>query len=632
MHTHRTRGLAATLSAVLVLLGACGAPRAATVPERPSTPVAGAATGTSASAASDAKSTSLPTTAASEPADVTATPSPARTPTPRTDQQAHQMTLVGALELELKTKGAYTDIASYKDLAFIGTSFFACSRGVPIIDISNPAKPSLLAEVPPHPGMSMEDLDAMRIGNRDVLALGLQLCDEGRQDSILALDLIDITESRNPQRLSVFEIPGVEHVHGVHEFDLVKTPDGRALALLAVPEFEVNTAQEDGRGGTGDLLIVDISDPEQPKQIAEWGVQDEAALGPAFANQAPEGEYPAVLLHSVRASADGTRAFLSYWDAGVIILDIRDPATPKYLGRTSFAAAEEGNAHSIATSADEQLLVEADEDFSPKHPSITSNAFTGHRAVIARIPLGKAPTEEVVHVGRGCPADTVQGQPAEDSYTREISGTIALLDPGGCSPEQKAARAQSAGATGVILYGGETFKEMQKILEQTVLVRLPSGETVFLRIPVFITSYDTAQDLIAAPEPAHINFTTHGDSWGGLRLFDISDPQNPDPISTFRTVNAENVDLPAPDRTFSNVWSAHNPEIRDKLLFASWYRDGVRAVDISDPKTPREVGFWTGKGAPSDAPPVDIWGIALHDDLILASDRNFGLYILKMQP
>lgn len=161
---------------------------------------------------------------------------------------------------------------------------------------------------------------------------------------------------------------------------------------------------------------------------------------------------------------------------------------------------------------------------------------------------------------------------------------------------------------------------------------LLSGENVFLRIPVFITSHDTAQDLIAAGEPVHIKFTMNADGWGGLRLFDISDPQNPDPLSTFKTANAENVDLPPPDRTFSNVWSAHDPEIRDKFLFASWYRDGVRAIDISDPEAPREVGFWTGKGAPSTASPVDIWGIALHNDLVLASDRNFGLYILKMQP
>ena len=453
MLTNHAWRLAVTLAAVLVLLVACSVPRVATEPE-PTSPVASEATGTSLSA-----------TAAPELTTIAATPSPVLTPTPRTDQQAQHMTLVGALELESKTKGAYADIASYENLAFIGTSSSACSTGVPIIDIGNPAKPRLVAEVPPQTGMSMEDLEAMRIGDRDVLAIGLQLCQPGTRDSIPAIELVDITEPRNPQRLSLFEISGVNNVYGVHELDLTKTPDGRTLALLAIPDLEIHTAQEDGHGGTGDLLIMDISEPDQPKQIAEWGALDEVALGPRFANEAPQGDFPGTFLHSVRASADGTRAFLSYWDGGVIILDIRNPATPQYLGRTTFAADEEGNAHSVATSEDGHVLVEADEDFSPRFPAITSNAFTGHRAVIARIPMGKAPTGDVVHVGRGCPADTVPGQPDEDPYTQEISGTIVLLDPGGCAPEHKAGRAQLAGATGVILYGGETFREMQNILE-----------------------------------------------------------------------------------------------------------------------------------------------------------------------
>ena len=56
------------------------------------------------------------------------------------------MTLVGALELETKAQGgAHADIASYENLALIGASRFACSTGVSIVDISNPAKPQLLA-------------------------------------------------------------------------------------------------------------------------------------------------------------------------------------------------------------------------------------------------------------------------------------------------------------------------------------------------------------------------------------------------------------------------------------------------------------------------------------------------------
>ena len=76
----------------------------------------------------------------------------------------------------------------------------------------------------------------------------------------------------------------------------------------------------------------------------------------------------------------------------------------------------------------------------------------------------------------------------------------------------------------------------------------------------------------------------------------------------------------------------HDPEVRGNTIYASWYNDGVRVIDISQPAAPREIGFWTGAGAPSDAPPVNIWSVVPHGDLLIASDRNFGLYILKLKP
>lgn len=35
--------------------------------------------------------------------------------------------------------------------------------------------------------------------------------------------------------------------------------------------------------------------------------------------------------------------------------------------------------------------------------------------------------------------------------------------------------------------------------------------------------------------------------------------------------------------------------------------------------------------APADAPEVNIWSVVHHGGLLLASDRNFGLYILKLK-
>lgn len=567
-------------------------------------------------------------TTAEQPNGPTDTPFPRATPTPRADQQASNMELVGALALKPSSNGSHADVAAYKQLAFVGTWQGTCPRSsVRIIDISDPTQPTELATTPQRPGVAMEDMAAMEIGGRDVLAIGLQACGQSLLPAgiVTGLELIDISDPANPKRLSVFE------TNGVHEFGLTKTPDGRAIALLAIPNVEAESANEDGRGGTGDLIIVDLSDPLQPRQIAEWGVQDDPSFGPVIARELEQGSFPGTFLHSVRAGPDGSRAFLSYWDAGVIILDIRDPAQPRYVSRTTYSATEEGNAHSIAVSDDGSLLVEANEDFSPESLMITSNALEGRHVVLPLPYAGSADTAtlrgNLAKAGRGCPADSVPNQAAEDPYTDDVQDAIALIERGGCNVDQKIARAQLAGATGVIVYGAGDYPDMRD-LEGENRVQLSGNEDVRLTIPAVYANVRTGRALAEATQPVTVSAAPAFDGWGGLRIFDLGDPQNPALLSTFATTNTNNQALA--EAQPGARWSAHDPDLHENLLFVSWYSDGVRAIDISDPAKPREVGYWTGKGAPGAAPPVDIWGIVVHGDLVLASDRNFGLYILKM--
>ncbi|MBA3530581.1 MAG: hypothetical protein H0T73_01480, partial [Ardenticatenales bacterium] len=51
-------------------------------------------------------------------------------------------------------------------------------------------------------------------------------------------------------------------------------------------------------------------------------------------------------------------------------------------------------------------------------------------------------------------------------------------------------------------------------------------------------------------------------------------------------------------------------------------------VDIADPANPREIGHWGGSGRGR----LFVWGVVPHNDLILASDMGYGLYILRHEP
>ena len=558
--------------------------------------------------------------------------------------------LVGALRLDPFNLAAHGDVAGYKRLAFIGKWREECpGTGVDIIDISKPRAPVKIADTRDYADTSMEDMQAIRIGKRDILAIGLQDCGNSATAGTVGLELYDITIPRNPRFLSLFngeDIPGLMADHGhVHEFDLVKRRDGRVLAALSSPDSEVITSDAQFMNGIGDMLMVDITNPSTPTLVGEYGVLDDPMFGVPFYVSVLQGGDARTLDHSARFNGEGTRLYLSYWDAGVIILDVRDPTNPFVLGRTSYAQGEEGNAHSIDTADDEELLIQADEDFSPFEFQFTSNAFDGSRLAVEAQntpPIlerpGRELTGEVVHVGRGCPADPRPVPPGtglavEDPYLADPAGKIALIERGLCRFDNKVARAQQAGAIGVIVYnnaaGGEELVLMG--IESPVIDGPPGIAGTVITTPAVFVQRSTGLLLRDGVQPVTARAAAVFNGWGYLRFFDISDPANPVQLSTFATPNTNNEAV-----ALDGIWSVHNPEIlreedddESNILYVSWYSDGIRVLDIRNPAGPREVASWTGQGAPAGAPPVNIWSVVPHRGLLLASDRDFGLYVLK---
>jgi hypothetical protein len=559
--------------------------------------------------------------------------------------------VVGALRLDPSNEQAHGDVATYKKLAFVGKWRELCpGTGVDIIDVSKPRRPVKIADTRDYADTSMEDMQAIRIGRRDILAIGLQDCGNSATEGTVGLELYDITNPRSPQFLSLFngeDIPGLMADHGhVHEFDLVKRRDGQVLAALASPDSEVITSDANFMNGIGDLLLVDITNPSAPTLVGEYGVLDDPMFGVPFYVSVLQGGDARTLDHSARFNERGTRLYLSYWDAGVIILDVRDPANPTVLGRTSYQQGEEGNAHSIDTADNEELLIQADEDFSPFELQFTSNAFQeprpaveadGTPPIVAR--PGRELAGEVVHVGRGCPADPRPVPPGTglavaDPYLADPAGKIALIERGVCRFDNKIARAQQAGAIGVIVYNNARPDEESLVLmgvDNPVLDGPPGIAGTQIDIPAVFVQRSTGLALAEGAAPVTARAAAVFNGWGYLRFFDISDPANPVQLSTFATPNTNNEAV-----ALDGTWSVHNPELlRDddgdetNTLYVSWYNDGVRVLDIKRPSRPREIASWTGQGAPSGAPPVNIWSVVPDRGLLFASDRDFGLYVLK---
>jgi hypothetical protein len=238
----------------------------------------------------------------------------------------------------------------------------ACpSLGVRAIDTHDPTSPTSLGMLAAYSGTTAEHLAAVHYAGDaftgSVLFVGIQRCSaSGGAPSGLAI--WDITDPSNPSELGFYSTGRAGR--GVHEFTLGQKGD-HWYAYLAVPNSETT----DGRG---DLRIVDVTDPRQPNEIADWGARKDAGLPVGTGAQcapACRGAIPQAFLHSVTLSPNGRTAYLSYWDQGVILLDISEPSTPRLLGHFDEPRTAEGNTHSVALAHDGKLALVADETAAP---------------------------------------------------------------------------------------------------------------------------------------------------------------------------------------------------------------------------------------------------------------------------
>ena len=173
-----------------------------------------------------------------------------------------------------------------------------------------------------------------------------------RDGGFQGFGVYDVSDPRAPRKLALV----ATEPRGSHEIWL--QPRGnRAYVWTAIIESELRSApdydpktQTARTPGKPDFRIYDVTNPTAPVEVGGWGAWRSLGFAPRERSRNN-------LVHSVRGNASGTRAYLSYWDLGTVILDVSNPSAPRYLGRTG---AEE-NAHSSALARNGRLLVETHE-------------------------------------------------------------------------------------------------------------------------------------------------------------------------------------------------------------------------------------------------------------------------------
>jgi hypothetical protein len=197
---------------------------------------------------------------------------------------------------EVGVEGA-TEVVAQNKWAYVATG-----DGFSVVEWRNPNRPEKVVDMHA-PGVGIADVKV----EGDVLAVSSQGSEEhdhsgGDGGNTVPEDEIgthfyDISDPTDPQYQGTFQVLP----NGVHNSHL----DGDIAYICKESPFDDSA-----------LFIVDISDPSDPTELAEWRVEDAHS----------ELDSPTNFVHDVYAQ-DGY-AYLAYWDAGTRILDVSDPANP----------------------------------------------------------------------------------------------------------------------------------------------------------------------------------------------------------------------------------------------------------------------------------------------------------------
>jgi hypothetical protein len=556
---------------------------------------------------------------------------------------------------------ATTDVWVLGSYAYTGTFDDPCGgeddAGIFVWDVHNHNKvPDEVAFIASPEGSRSNDVKVATMNSGDILVHSNESCGGGPggfeiynvDDPINPdhLASVTISESDLSQISPLFFAPGSLDDVGVHNLFLFTQGDQDYVAAVAETAFDNHR-------------IYKITDPSAPELVSGWGAEEifDPGVGDLTLAEDPTGSRTLAtlldlfsgfgssqnkFLHDITISADGTRAYLSNWDAGLVLLDISDPADPQLvsiaLDPVNGSLDGEVNSHAAWPSEDGSVVVETEEDFDFQiltamvdsgplaGSSFDLNELSDNDTAIADVaPL----TGEAVFVGQGCNTDVHNiGDPSIDPpgvfdpYLADATGKIAVVRRGNCSFFSKVMTAGDNGAIAVIIAdntpGGTAAPG--NLTANNATAGIPALSMSTVAGDAFENNSGNVITVGLAPDP-----------WGGVRIWDYSDPNTPVLASTFDTVNSVN-ESGAPDSR--GTYSVHNVIVEGNKAYISWYSDGVLILDISDPYNPVETARFHREGPEFEAENggiQDFWGIykITNSPWIYASDRNGGLYVLK---
>lgn len=583
------------------------------------------------------------------------------------------LSLVGQMRINQDREGRVADVAVHKGYAYVAAfNDGDCQKGgVYVFDIRNAAAPKQInfirAANNSYVGEGSQTLSISTPKyTGDLLVHNNETCTGGgnaggTDQSVGGVSLVDVSNPKSHKYLAKGfgdSTTAGGKAHTVHSaFAWQPAPGGPAYAVLV--DNEEST----------DIDIADITDPRNPKIIAEYDldagtkVVDGAApvaSGIPLVADPVKGDSESFLHDMVVKQIDGQQVMLaSYWDGGYVTLDVDDPRNATYVADSDFAAVDEqllekttdsrepeGNAHQAEFSGNDDYIFAADEDFSPYSLTATYGAGTPFETnsgdgTPQLTPGAKLSAPTTTFAGRACPGDTAV--PAGDPAAVDV----AVVERGVCTFTEKVAAVSAAGGWDALLIVNRTGSDA---CEATLGMSVTGDVKTFgvsprsLAYALFPTIADEKYDEAAClKDPAGattlpiqvgatgapVTLESYFDGWGYLRLFENGTGKLKQ-LDTFAIPEAHDPSkaVGSGDLSVHEVaFSAKKPNI----AYVSYYAGGTRVYDVSG-GTIKEVARHI------DADGSNVWGVQVFTDsatgkeYVAASDRDYGLQIFEYAP
>lgn len=548
------------------------------------------------------------------------------------------------------------DVAAHGNYAYLNA--FAgptcAAGGVHVMNIADPSAPYEVTDafIPTSPGSyAGEGVQVIRMHNNhfrgDLLIHQNETCDTGQiVDPSLAggISMWNVTNPRRPHPITL-HTGDVSMPDGgtraapntVHSMRAWYNAQTRRTYVVLVDNVEA-----------ADVDIMDITDPYHPVMV-----NDTLDLDELFGVSQPSPDnLTSVFSHDMMIYRIGQRYVMNmnYWDGGYVLLDVTDPRPGRVsaIANTDYAEldeqrllrghqiAPEGNAHQSELSRNGKFLLGTDEDFSPfrMFGTVDSGPYAGTE-FLATHARSSGPVEEgqplagpVTFVGLGCASS---GVPAGSG--------IALVERGECPFQEKLETVAAAGySVGVVFNSALTGC-------QSRISMAASGDIPFLfvgrlaglqllGVPGVDADNACTTQVPAGTAEQDTTLWAEFDGWGYVRLFATDIPNQRGrtgsitQLDTYSVPEGQDAAMASGFGDLSVHEVAMDPD--RNIAYISYYAAGLRVLRFGAGGI-QEVGAFVDEGG------NNFWGVEVwHNDrgqkYVLASDRDYGLYILRYRP